>query len=159
MCGLEFGVAWYHVISCCWYDLRGLMREGESAMSEMEQQVRGWWAKVIAWLRGGQRGDATHRAKTALADLRDSETGRKAEAAIRDLRQGEVGRKAEAAIRDLREGDAGRKAKDALRDLRDSDAGQKAKDALRDLRGSEAGRRARAAIRDLRDGADSHDKT
>src|ERR1700683_1633996 len=107
MCGLEFGMAWHHVISCYWYDLRGLMREGESAMSEMEQQVRGWWARVIAWLRGGQRADATHRAKAALADLRDSETGRKAEAAIRDLRQGEVGRKAEAAIRDLRGGRAG----------------------------------------------------
>jgi hypothetical protein len=143
MCGLEFGVAWHHVISCYWYDLRGLMREGESAMAEMEQQVRSWWAKVIAWLRGGQPAEATHRAKAALADLRDSETGRKAEAAIRDLREGE----------------AGRKAKDALRDLRDSDAGQKAKDALRDLRDSDAGRRARAAIRDLRDGADTRDKT
>jgi hypothetical protein len=105
---------------------------------ELEQQVRSWWARLMAWLRGGQRAEATQRAKAALTDLRDSDAGRKTEAAI-----GEAGRIAEAAIRDLREGEAGRKAKDALRDLRDSDAGQKA----------------RAALRDLRDGQKTRDKT
>jgi hypothetical protein len=79
-------------------------------MSEIEQQVRGWWARLLTWLHGDQRADATRKAKAAIQDLRDSDTGRKAEAAIRDLRQGEVGRKAEAAIKDLREGETGRKA-------------------------------------------------
>jgi hypothetical protein len=55
-------------------------------MAEFEQQAKGWWAKVIAWLRGGQRTDAGRKAKAALQDLRDSETGRKAKAAFRDLR-------------------------------------------------------------------------
>ena len=61
-------------------------------MAEFEQQAKGWWAKVIAWLRGGQRTDAGRKAKAALQDLRTSETGRKAEAKIKDLRDGEVGR-------------------------------------------------------------------
>lgn len=68
-------------------------------MSEIERQVRGWWARLLAWLRGG---DASRRAKSALQDVRTSDAGRKAEAALRDLREGEAGRKAKAALRDLR---------------------------------------------------------
>ena len=63
-------------------------------MAEFEEQVKGFWAKVIAWLRGGQRGDTAQKARGALQDMRTSETARKAEAAIKDLREGETGRKA-----------------------------------------------------------------
>ena len=77
-------------------------------MAEFEQQAKGWWAKVIAWLRGGQRTDAGRKAKAALQDLRDSDVVGKARDTARE------------AIRDLRDSDAGRKAKAAIRDLRDS---------------------------------------
>src|SRR5260370_6084949 len=137
----------------------GPRREGESAMAEFEQQLREWWSKLTAWLRGGQRADAARKAKAALEDLRASDAARKAEAALRDLREGQVGRKAEAALRDLREGETGRKAREALRDLRDSDAVGKARGALRDLRDGDAGRKAKAAIRDLRDSPETHDKS
>jgi hypothetical protein len=75
-------------------------------MTDFEQQLRSWWARLTAWLHGDKRAEGTAKAKAAVQDFRDSETGRKAEAALRDLRQGEVGRKAEAALRDLRDGTA-----------------------------------------------------
>jgi hypothetical protein len=138
-------------------------REGESAMADFEEQLRGFWSKLTAWLHGGQRADATQKAKAALQDMRTSETGRKAEAALRDLREGEVGRKAEAAMRDLREGETGRKAKAALHDLRESEvvgkARETARDALRDLRTGDAGRKAKAARHDLHDGSGTSDKS
>ena len=77
-------------------------------MAEFEQQAKGWWSKLIAWLRGGQRADAGRKAKAALQDLRDSDVVGKARDTARE------------AIRDLRDSDAGRKAKAAIRDLRDS---------------------------------------
>jgi hypothetical protein len=134
-----------------------------------QQQPQGWWARLMAWLRGGQRGDAgrkaaaaAEKAKARLQDVRSGEAARKAESAIKDLREGEVGRKAEAAIKDLREGETGRKAKAALQDLRDSDvvgkARDTARDALRDLKTSDAGRKAKAALRDLRDSAGTGDR-
>src|ERR1019366_6926855 len=86
-------------------------------MAGLEQQARDWWAKLVGWLRGGQRADAGRKARAALEDIRTSDTGRKAEAALRDLREGETARDA---LRDLRDSDAGRKAKAAIRDLRDS---------------------------------------
>ena len=126
-------------------------REGESAVAEFEQQVKGWWSKVTAWLRGGQRGgqrtDAGRKAKAAVQDLRDSETARKAEAAFKDLREGETGRKAKAALQDLRDSDVVGKARDTARE------------AIRDLRDSDAGRKAKAALRDLRDSAGTGDKS
>jgi hypothetical protein len=128
-------------------------------MSEFEQELRSWWARLVSWLHGDQRGDTARKAKAAVQELRDSDAGRRAEAALRDLHQGEMGRKAEAAVRDLREGETGRKAREALRDLRDSDAGRRAREALQDLRDSEAGRKAEAALRDLRDGGATHDKS
>jgi hypothetical protein len=122
-------------------------REGESAVAEFEQQVKGWWSKVTAWLRGGQRTDASRKAKAAVQDLRDSETARKAEAAFKDLREGETGRKAKAALQDLRDSDVVGKARDTARE------------AIRDLRDSDAGRKAKAALRDLRDSAGTGDKS
>ena len=77
-------------------------------MSEFEQELRSWWARLLAWLRGDQHADTARTAKAAVQDLRDSDAARRAEAAIRDLREGEIGRKAEAAIRDLRDGEAAR---------------------------------------------------
>ena len=41
-------------------------------MAEFEQQAKSFWAKLIAWLRGGQRADAGRKAKAALQDLRTS---------------------------------------------------------------------------------------
>src|ERR1019366_372113 len=72
-------------------------------MAGLEQQARDWWAKLVGWLRGGQRTDAGRKARAALDDIRTSDTGRKAEAALRDLRDSDAGRKAKAAIRDLRD--------------------------------------------------------
>ena len=110
-------------------------------MSEIERQARGWWARLLAWVRGAQNGDAARKARETLQDVRTSDAGRKdrsrrcatcgtgrrraarPSAAVRDLRDSEaVGKARDAAkdmVRDLREGDAGRKAKEALRDLRD----------------------------------------
>ncbi len=72
-------------------------------MSEIERQVQGWWARLIAWLRGAQHGEAARRARSALQEARASDAGQRAEAAVRDLREGEAGRKAKAALRDLRD--------------------------------------------------------
>jgi len=98
-------------------------------MTDFEQQLRSWWAKLTAWLRGGPGSDGARKAKAAMQDFRDS-----------DLREGETGRKAREAVRDLRDSDAGRKAREALQDLRDSEAGRKAMAAFRDLRDSGATR-------------------
>ncbi len=84
-------------------------------MSEIERQVRGWWARLLAWLRGAQGGDAARKgrkAKEAIKDLRDSEAVGKARDAAKDV------------LRDLREGDTGRKAKEAIKDLRDGASGR-----------------------------------
>ena len=67
-------------------------------MSEVERQVRSWWSRLLAWLRGAQHGDAANKARSTWQDVRTSDAGRKAEAALRDLRQGEVGRRAEAIV-------------------------------------------------------------
>ena len=48
-------------------------------MSEVERQVRSWWSRLLAWLRGAQHGDTAQRAKTAVHDMRTSDTGRKAD--------------------------------------------------------------------------------
>ena len=32
-------------------------------MSEIERQVRGWWDRLLAWLRGSQSGDAARKAR------------------------------------------------------------------------------------------------
>ena len=61
-------------------------------MTDFEQQLRGWWARLTAWLHGDKRAEGTRKAKAALQDFRDSETGRKAEAALRDLRDGAANR-------------------------------------------------------------------
>ena len=61
-------------------------------MNEIEQQVRGWWSKLIVWLRGAQHGDAASKARATLEDVRTSDAGRKAEAALRDLRDSTAGR-------------------------------------------------------------------
>jgi hypothetical protein len=114
--------------------LHGYLMREVCIMADLERQVRGWWARLVAWLRSGQRADSGHKAKAMLEDIRGSEARRKAEAALKDLREGEAGRKAREAVRELREGEAGRKAREAVRDLRDSDAARKAKAALRDLR-------------------------
>ena len=55
-------------------------------MTDFEQQLRTWWTKLTAWLHGGQPAEGTRKAKAAMADFRESETGRKAKAAFRDLR-------------------------------------------------------------------------
>lgn len=99
-------------------------------MSEMERQVRGFWARVMEWLRGPRGTAAAQRARNALDDVRTSD----------------VGRKAESALKDLRDGDAGRKAKEAIRDLKDSDTVGKARDAAKDV------------LRDLKDSAGRRDK-
>ena len=44
-------------------------------MTEIEQQVRGWWARLIARLRGAQDGDAARKSRAALQDVRTSEAG------------------------------------------------------------------------------------
>ena len=46
-------------------------------MTDFEQQLRTWWAKLNAWLRGGQPAEGGRKAKAALQDFRESETGRK----------------------------------------------------------------------------------
>ena len=61
-------------------------------MTDFEQQLRSWWTKLTAWLRGGQHGEGAQKAKAAVQDFRDSETGRKAEAALRDLRDSAANR-------------------------------------------------------------------
>src|SRR6266704_2868942 len=95
-------------------------------MSEIERQVRGFWARLLAWLRGPRGAEATRRAKSALDDVRTSQAARRAEAALRDLKDGDAGRKAKAAFQDLRDSEAVGKAKEATRgalhDLRDKDA-------------------------------------
>ena len=30
-------------------------------MNELERQARGWWARLLAWLRGAQGGDAARK--------------------------------------------------------------------------------------------------
>jgi hypothetical protein len=77
-------------------------------MSEIERQARGWWSRLLAWLRGAQRGDAAQRARTAVQDMRASDAGRKVETALRDLRDSDAGRKAKAALHDLRDSAASR---------------------------------------------------
>ena len=73
-------------------------------MTESEQQVRGWWSRLIAWLRGAQHGDAARKARDTMQDVRTSDAGRRTEAALRDLRDSDAGRKAREALRDLRNG-------------------------------------------------------
>ena len=46
-------------------------------MSEIERQVRGWWARLVAWLRGAQDGDAARKARETLQDVRTSDAGRR----------------------------------------------------------------------------------
>ena len=72
-------------------------------MSEIERQARNWWARLLAWLRGAQGGDAARKAREALQDVRTSDAGRRAESALRDLKDSDAGRKAKDAIKDLRE--------------------------------------------------------
>ena len=50
-------------------------------MTEIEQQVRSWWSRLIAWLRGAEHGDAARKARAALQDVRTSDAGRRTEAA------------------------------------------------------------------------------
>src|SRR5437764_1490676 len=57
------------------------LSEGEFAMSEMERQVRGFWARIMEWLRGPRGAEAAQRARNALDDVRTSDVGRKAESA------------------------------------------------------------------------------
>ena len=52
-------------------------------MTEIEQQVRGWWSRLIAWLRGAQHSDAARKARDTMQDVRTSDAGRRAEAARR----------------------------------------------------------------------------
>ena len=61
-------------------------------MSEIERQVRGWWARLLTWLRGAQNGDAARKARETLHDVRASDAGQRAESALRDLRDGASGR-------------------------------------------------------------------
>src|SRR6266480_3710357 len=110
-------------------------------MSEIERQARGWWARLLAWLRGAQGGEAARKARETLQDVRTSDAGRRAESALRDLKDSDAGRKAKEAVKDLRDSEAVGKARDA------------AKDVLKDLREGDAGRKAKEALRDLRDGA------
>ena len=56
-------------------------------MTDVEHQMRGWWERLMAWLRGPRPAEAGRKAAEALQDLRDSNTGRKAESALRDLRK------------------------------------------------------------------------
>ena len=51
-------------------------------MSEIERQARNWWARLLAWLRGAQGGDAARKAREALQDVRTSDAGRRAESAL-----------------------------------------------------------------------------
>ena len=55
-------------------------------MSEIERQVRGWWDRLLAWLRGAQNGDAARKARETLQDVRTSDAGQRAESALRDVR-------------------------------------------------------------------------
>src|SRR6476646_9680680 len=84
------------------------MSEGEAAMSEIERQARNWWARLLAWLRGAQNGDAARKARETLQDVRTSDAGQRAESALRDLRGSDATRKAKEAIRDLRDSASGR---------------------------------------------------
>ena len=68
-------------------------------MNEIERQARGWWARLMAWLRGAQNGDTARKAREALQDARTSDAGRRAESALRDMRDSDAGRKAKEAIR------------------------------------------------------------
>ena len=45
-------------------------------MSEIERQVRSFWARLLDWLRGPRGAEATRRAKVALNDVRTSECTR-----------------------------------------------------------------------------------
>ena len=47
-------------------------------MTEIEQQVRGWWSRLIAWLRGAQHSDAARKARDTMQDVRTSDAARKA---------------------------------------------------------------------------------
>jgi hypothetical protein len=70
-------------------------------MNEIERQARGWWARLLAWLRGAQDGDAARKARETLQDVRTSDAGRRAESALRDLKDSDAGRKAKDALREL----------------------------------------------------------
>ena len=35
-------------------------------MSEIERQARNWWARLLAWLRGAQDGDAARDRKSVV---------------------------------------------------------------------------------------------
>ena len=61
-------------------------------MSEIERQVRSWWDRLLAWLRGAQSGDTARKARETLHDVRSSDAGQRAESALRDLRDGASGR-------------------------------------------------------------------
>ena len=37
-------------------------------MTDFEQQLRSWWTKLTAWLRGGQHGEGAQKAKAAVQD-------------------------------------------------------------------------------------------
>ena len=63
-------------------------------MSEIERQARNWWARLLAWLRGAQDGDAARKARETLQDVRTSDAGRRAESALRDLKDSDASRKA-----------------------------------------------------------------
>ena len=51
-------------------------------MSEIERQARNWWARLLAWLRGAQGGEAARKARETLQDVRTSDAGRRAESAL-----------------------------------------------------------------------------
>ena len=55
-------------------------------MSEIERQARGWWARLLAWLRGAQGGEAARKARETLQDVRTSDAGR-GRVGLRDLGQ------------------------------------------------------------------------
>jgi hypothetical protein len=144
------------------------MNESESRFHRLLNQLTAWWAS--AGRRPLRRPEGTEsirrgaaeraqQARTALGDLRGSDTGRKAASALHDLRGSEAGKRAASALHDLRGSEAGKRAASALHDLRGSEAGKRAASALQDFRGREPVRKAedsaRRVIQDMRHGPSS----
>jgi hypothetical protein len=126
------------------------MNQSESRFRRLLNQLTAWWANAGRYslprpgttegLRRGATGQA-QQARTALNDLRNSETGKRAANALHDLRDTETAKRAASALSDLRTSETGKRAASALQDLRERESVRK------------AGESARRALQDLRHGA------
>jgi hypothetical protein len=128
------------------------MNESEGRFHRLLNQLTAWWASTGR--RPLRRPEGTESIRRGAA-----ERAQQARTALSDLRSSDTGRKAADALHDLRGSEAGKRAASALQDLRGSEAGKRAASALQDFRGREPVRKAeesaRRVIQDMRHGPSS----